>query len=92
MDGHCNRTQAKQMTINTRLRLLTMVLKTYKIKWLFTFHVKVEEQVCLSPNAGHVVNEVGQRNVVLQHNVQRQGEKLRAWCEQSVPTHVRWQT
>jgi hypothetical protein len=61
------------MILATRhqIRKCNTTFKMRKITWLFTFHIEVEEEVCLSSNAGHVVNEVRQCNVVLEYNIQR---------------------
>jgi len=44
-----------------------------ELRWCcFTFHIKVEEEIRLCSNAGHVINEVGQGDVVLEYIIQRQ--------------------
>jgi len=42
-----------------------------ELRWCcFTFHIKVEEEIRLCSNAGHVIDEVGQGDVVLEYIIQ----------------------
>lgn len=57
-----------------------------------TFDVEVKEEVVLLADSAQVLEEVGERHVVLQRDIQRQVEELTAGRLQAVPVDLGRQT
>ena len=57
---------------------MSSLLSNLGLSHLPAFSVEVEEEVGLTPDGGHVVDEVAEGDAVLQEHVDRKNEQLHA--------------